>query len=51
MGTARDVSIRVTLPAGETDLWAVSDLAPRRRTDGRVVTMQTTDWTLTPAGG
>jgi len=49
VGAERDVSMQVTLPAGQTDLWTESDLAPERLADGRVVTMQVTDWTLTPS--
>jgi len=47
-----DVAIPVTLPAGESDLWLVSDRPPRRIGGGdlRVVTMQLSDVTLTRAG-
>ena len=48
----RTVSMRVTLEAGGTDLWSVSDRAPKyiSAADLRAVTIQMTDWTLTRVG-
>ncbi len=48
----RVVSMRLSLPAGQSDLWSVSDRAPKHlsATDLRAVTIQLTDWTLTRVG-